>query len=106
MQVIKLGEMVDKPQAKRVQMMERQAEEMRRINEARERDAAADVKAREERQRQDRMNQRAYETCAPLWRSVKARATSSDVTASPGDERRRMATARLAKRLLHRAELR
>lgn len=57
MTLIKLGEIVDKPQRKRVQMIERAAEEMRAAAEARQREAAASVKELEERSRQVRRAQ-------------------------------------------------
>ena len=41
MTLIKLGEMVDKPQAKRIQLMARQIEEAKRAEEARKREAEA-----------------------------------------------------------------
>jgi hypothetical protein len=103
--------MVDKPQAKRIQMMERQAEEMKRVHEARAREAAADSQARAKRLRQEAMNQRCYDTCAPFWREVKAWASKNELTlgmsvADSEEAQRRMDLSKLAKRLTHRAELR
>ena len=56
MTLIKLGEIVDKPQNKRVKMVERAAEEQRAAAEARKRDAVANQKAGAERARQLAMN--------------------------------------------------
>ena len=96
MTLIKLGEIVDKPQRKRIQMLERAADEQRQAAEARERDKAATAASAAEAQRQNGMNAKAYAVCAPLWR-----ACASLETLEGASE----ATRSLAKRLQNRAEL-
>lgn len=86
MTLIKLGEIVDKPQAKRVKMVEKAAEEQRAAVESRKRDAEASQKAGAEKYRQEAMNKLAFDTVAPVWRSVAAAKSlqgSSEVGPSP-----------------------
>eukprot|EP00966_Prymnesium_polylepis_P266526 6156951-Prymnesium_polylepis.1 len=96
MTLIKLGEIVDKPQAKRVKMVERAAEEQRAAAEARKRAAEATAKDAATRSRHAEMNKQAYDAVAPVWRRVAAARSlegSSDAVRA------------LAKRLQNRAEL-
>merc|ERR1712185_299641 len=51
MTLIKLGEIVDKPQRKRIQMVERAADEQRQAAEAREREKQATIKDAADRER-------------------------------------------------------
>jgi len=96
MTLIKLGEIVDKPQRKRIQMIERAAEEQRAAAEQREREQAQTQQQQAERKRQAAMNAAAYSVCAPLWRAVAALETLDGASE---------ATRALARRLQNRAEL-
>ncbi len=58
MTLIKLGEIVDKPQRRRIAMIDRAAEEQRQAAETREREAQATKEATAEAQRQAAMNAR------------------------------------------------
>ena len=97
MTLIKLGEMVDKPQAKRIQLMARQIEEAKRAEEARKREAEASAADREKKLKQEAMNKRAYETCAPVWRGVLERAKARNGSGTDSGA--------LVKRLSNRSEL-
>ena len=97
MTLIKLGEMVDKPQAKRIQLMARQIEEAKRAEEARRREAEASAADREKKVKQEAMNKRAYETCAPVWRGVLERAKAPNGSGADSGA--------LVKRLSNRSEL-
>ena len=86
MTLIKLGEIVDKPQKKRIQMIERAAEEQKAAAEARQREAQLSAAQQAERKRQAAMNAAAYGVCAPLWRAVAALETlegASEATRAP-----------------------
>ena len=61
MTLIKLGEIVDKPQAKRIKMVERAAEEQRAAAEARKRQAEDEVRNASTRGKMAEMNLAAYE---------------------------------------------
>ena len=67
MTLIKLGEMVDKPQAKRIQLMARQIEEAKRAEEARRREAEASAADREKKFKQEAMNKRGIRDSARLY---------------------------------------
>ena len=97
MTVIKLGEIVDQPQRRRVKMIEKQAEEARAAKEAREREASKSATEREERARQQGMNERAYAECRERWKPL-VDAMAAGCELSDGHRA-------LAKRVSHRAEL-
>ena len=100
MTLIKLGEIVDLPQAKRAKMIERQAEEAKRAKEAREREESRSATERAEKQRQTGMNQQAYAECRALWEPLHPLdATKSTAALSEADRA-------LSKRVSNRAELR
>jgi len=75
MTLIKLGEIVDKPQHKRVKMMQRAIEEQRAAREAQQREKEATAAEALERQRQNTMSAAAHEQCVPLWRTLHAMPT-------------------------------
>ena len=70
MTLIKLGELVDKPQARRIKMVEKAFEEQRAAVERRKREAEQGEKAAKERARQDTMSAKAHEACVRVWRAV------------------------------------
>ena len=83
MALIKLGERVDKPQAKRIQLVERAAEEAKI---AQREHAAEKVRSEAElaeRMRQRRMNEAVHARCAPRWREAHARGVSGAGRPSP-----------------------
>ena len=99
MTLIKLGEIIDMPQAKRAKLIERQATEARKAREARQREEGNSIKERAERQRQFEMNEQAYYECRARWEQL----TQAMMAGGYGlhDEARA-----LAKRVAHRSELR
>lgn len=99
MTLIKLGEIVDMPQAKRAKLIERQAEEARRAREARELEESRSATQRAERLRQAAMNEQAYVECRARWEQLTTAMLAGGYGLSD-------AARALAKRVAHRSELR
>ncbi|KOO21687.1 hypothetical protein Ctob_001287 [Chrysochromulina tobinii] len=98
--VIKLGEVVKKPQQIRIKLMERRIEEEKAAKEAREHDAAKHASEPELRDKQNRMNQAAFEECRARWLPLLAEMEKGALSTELNDEERA-----LARRVSYRAEL-
>ena len=98
--VIKLGEVVHKPQRIRIKLMERQIEEKKAAKEAREREASKNASEPELRDKQNRMNQAAFEECRARWLPLLAEMEKDALSTELNDEERA-----LARRVSYRAEL-
>ena len=98
MTLMRLGELVDKPQHERAKLIERQAEEQRLAREERLRERERTEAEVRERQAQQAMNRLAFDTWAPLWRAL--------VVHPPARVAEADGLRVLAKRLQKRAELR
>ena len=98
MTLIKLGELVDKPRAKRIKLVER-AEKERRVHLAqRERDEVSLAEEHREKGRQGEMSRAAYENCVNSWRGL-LEEMKGDAPGLTAEQRA------LGRRLSHRAEL-
>jgi hypothetical protein len=98
MTLMKLGEILELPQAKRAKLIERQAEESRRAREARAQEERRSVADYAERERQATMNEQAYVECRGRWEQLTTAMLAGGYGLHDGARA-------LAKRVAHRAEL-
>ena len=104
MQLIKLGELVDLPQQRRIQKLERELEELRQRQRARAEQVISSRVVADDAARQKEMNTRAYRACAAFWRRVAA--TAEVIGRIPTLAATPSRTSKLTRRLLNRPELR
>ena len=99
MTLIKLGELVDQPRARREKMVERQAEEARQARQLRQKELERSAEERTERTRQAGMNEASYAECRAHWEQL-------TMAVMGGGHGLREEARVLAKRVAQRVELR
>ena len=91
MTLIKLGEIVDKPQHKRVHLIKRAKEEQRAAMEAKKKEDEASEAVQRERKRQAGMNDAALLAVVHVWRAVHNAASIDGMSDEVKALRRRLA---------------
>ena len=99
MALIKSGEVLDKPQARRIQMVTRAAEEQRLAKQERRKSMDREVTAMQQAAAQREMNRKAHASVVSLWRGLHAQARKAGFESAPVGVRD------LARRLQNRVEM-